>query len=160
MKKNILISLFCIGLGAYFGFIMFTSYKSKTKIETSLVSKIDKTYFLQIGAYSDLNNMKNNLNNLEYYIYTKENNLYYVFIAITKNKQNVNKLKEHFKNKGYDIYVKEINVNNEQFYEILNQYDNMLKETTDEKTIDAICSQIISKYEELVINEGKGDSSK
>ena len=61
---------------------------------------------------------------------------------------------------GSYFYVKELDVNNKKFNEVLNQYDALLKETTDDKAISTICNQVLSKYEELVINvESKGDTT-
>ena len=64
-----------------------------------------------------------------------------------------NVLKGYFANLGYNIYVKEIEINNSSFMEVLVQYEEMLRNTDDEKTIRAIISQVLSKYEELVISD-------
>ena len=67
----------------------------------------------------------------------------------------------YFKNLGYDLYVKEFTVENTNFIEVLNQYEELLKQTNDEKTIASICGQILSKYEELVLNaQNEGTTSK
>lgn len=142
------------------GYIMFNEYNKEEVKPVSISSKIEKIYFIQVGVYSNLEKMKQSLTNLEYYIYNKENNLYYVYVGITKTTENVDKLKEYFNELGYDIYVKELDVNNKKFNEVLNQYDALLKETTDDKAISTICNQVLSKYEELVINvESKGDTT-
>lgn len=142
------------------GYIMFNEYNKEEVKPVSISSKIEKIYFIQVGVYSNLEKMKQSLTNLEYYIYNKENDLYYVYVGITKTTENVDKLKEYFNKLGYDIYVKELDVNNKKFNEVLNQYDALLKETTDDKAISTICNQVLSKYEELVINvESKGDTT-
>ena len=53
----------------------------------------------------------------------------------------------------YVIYRKEKNIKNEAFIEILNQYDLMLKETEDKEMVGTIEEEVISKYEELVLND-------
>ena len=78
---------------------------------------------------------------------------YYTYIGITKNKENCDKLKGFFEKMGYITYIKEFNVDSEAFIEVLNQYDNLLLQTDDEKTIKAICIQVLGKYEELILNE-------
>ena len=50
------------------------------------------------------------------------------------------------------IYVDNISVNNEAFSVVIDQYDQMLRETEDNQTIKGICSQVLAKYEELVVN--------
>ena len=131
------------------GYVMFNGYKVEETKPVSISSKIDKLYFIQIGVYS----------NLENYTYTKEKELYHVYVGITKKEENKKKLEEYFNKLGYDTYVKEFEIENENFNEVLIQYDNLLKETNDEKAIETICNQILNKYEELVVNaESKGNT--
>lgn len=159
MKKNLILIIVCLGLGTYMGYIMFDSYKKEETKPVSIGSKINKLYFIQIGVYSNLDDMKQKLSNIENYTYTKENNLYHVYVGITKNEENKEKIKEYFNKLGYDTYVKEFEIENENFNEVLTQYDILLKETNDEKTIATVCNQILNKYEELVVNaESKGNT--
>jgi len=65
--------------------------------------------------------------------------------------ENVDKIKGYYEQKGYDIYVKQININNENFSVVLEQYDGLLKESSDPEVIGTICSQVLNKYEELVL---------
>lgn len=161
MKKNILLMLFCIGLGFYLAFLFFQSYQAKEVKPVSLQSNIEKAYFIQLGVYSNLDQMKQKLSDLKYYIYMKENEFYYAYAAITKTEENQKKLKDFFTNLGYDIYVKEIELDNPEFRKILIQYDTLLKETKDENAIMEICNQVLKKYEELVIHaKSKTDTKK
>lgn len=161
MKKNLILIIVCLGLGIYMGYIMFDSYKKEETKPVSISSKINKLYFIQIGVYSNLDDMKQKLSNIENYTYTKENDLYHVYVGITKNEENKEKIKEYFNKLGYDTYVKEFEIENENFNEVLTQYDILLKETNDEKTIATVCNQILNKYEELVVNaESKGNPQK
>lgn len=161
MKKNLILIIVCLGLGIYMGYIMFDSYKKEETKPVSISSKINKLYFIQIGVYSNLDDMKQKLSNIENYTYTKENDLYHVYVGITKNEENKEKIKEYFNKLGYDTYVKEFEIENENFNEVLTQYDILLKETNDEKTIATVCNQILNKYEELVVNaESKGNTKK
>ena len=74
---------------------------------------------------------------------------------ITKNHENALKVKEYFNDMGYDIIVRENRVSNGVFISIVNQYDLVLKDASDD-AIGDICSQVINSYEELVLNEDKG----
>lgn len=161
MKKNLILAIICLGLGIYMGYVMFNGYKVEETKLVSISSKIDKLYFIQIGVYSNLEEMKQKLSNLENYTYTKEKGLYHVYVGITKKEENKKKLEEYFNKLGYDTYVKEFEIENENFNEVLIQYDNLLKETNDEKAIETICNQILNKYEELVVNaESEGNTKK
>lgn len=152
MKKNIILILVCLFTGIFLGFFMYNTYQKKEFKLKSIHSKIEKLYFIQIGVYSDLEKMKQNLNHLANYIYTEENKLYYAYVGITREKENEKKLKEYFENLGYDIYVKELEIENKEFNQILNDYDKLLKETKDNQAISTICNQVLRKYKELVIN--------
>lgn len=149
MKKNLISIFFCCLIGLSLSFYMFKQYDKK-EIPTSIA--VETLDFLQIGVYSSKETMEENVKNVNYYIYTEENNQFHVFVAITKE-ENFEKVKGYYESLGYDIYKKEISVSNQSFLEILNQYEMMLKEITDTSTIGTIESQVLSKYEELVINE-------
>lgn len=148
--KNIFPVVLCILVGFFMGIFMFKQYK----LDTDPVSLTgENLYFLQTGVYSSLESMKEAMSNTSYYIYTKDNNMYYSYIGITKNKNNLDKLKGYYKQAGYDIYVREIFVSDISFLTVLEQYDNLLLETTDTKIIKSIENQVLSKYEELIIND-------
>ena len=146
--KNIFPVVLCILIGFFMGNFMFNEYDRKT----STVSLTGETlYFLQAGVFSNEEEMKKEMSNFSYYIYTKENNMYYSYVGIVKNKKNLEKLKEYFKSEGYDIYVRELFISNISFITVLDQYEMLLEQTTDTKIIKSICNQILSKYEELVM---------
>ena len=134
------------------GNFMFNQYGIEDT--TAVVSSNGETLkFLQAGVYSSKESMEESMKGFNYYIYSVKDNMYYVYIGITKSEDNLDKLKKHFKEKGYDIYAADIYIDDVQFIETLDQYEKVLKETTDTKTIDAVCSQVLSKYEEQVLND-------
>lgn len=144
------------------GNIMFNQYKIGDNTTLPVSIETSKTlYFLQQGVYSNKESMESNLKQFNYYIYSEKDNLYYAYLAITGDKDNLEKIKGYFGNLGYDLYVKEYTVESQSFIEILNQYEELLKQTSDEKTIASICGQVLSKYEELVLNaQNEGITSK
>lgn len=162
MKKNVILILSAIILGLYMGNNFLSQYKgNQNKKESIQVSTQTETlYFLQAGVYSNLDNVKKNSEKFKYYIYKQENDLYFVFIGITKNSDNANKLKDYYNSLGYDIYVKEYDVTNVAFLEVLDQYDQLLSQTADSETYETLCSHILGKYEELVLNdENEGNTN-
>lgn len=146
--KNIFPVALCILIGFFMGNFMFKEYNQNTQT-VSLTG--EKLYFLQAGVFSSEEEMKREMSKFSYYIYTKENNMYYSYVGIVKKEKNLKKLKEFYKSEGYDIYVREIFISNISFITILNQYETLLEETSDNKIIKSIESQILSKYEELVM---------
>ena len=148
--KSITPVILCILVGFFMSNFMFKQYDKDT---ISVLKEKDTVYFLQIGVYSSLENMKENLSNVKTYIYEEKDNLYYAYVGIVKNSENLEKVEGYFKSLNYVIYRKEKKITQKGFLEVLNQYDLMLKETTDSKSIAPIMEQVISKYEELVLND-------
>ncbi len=127
---------------------------SYDKADSITVSKHAETiYYIQRGVYSNKENMENNMKDFTHYIYNVEDNMYYTYIGITKNKKNAEKIKDYYKQKGFDTYVKEKITDNKNFLTILGQYDELLLKTQEPDTISVICNQVLSKYEELIKNE-------
>lgn len=149
MKKNIIWIITCIIIGLIMGKIMFDQYDKKDTTKVSSNQVEEKVYFFQIGAYSNLENMKNASSKYENYIYIEKDNKYYAFIGITKSEENKEKLKNYFESLSYDIYIKEINLTNASFLEILDQYDLLLKEAKTNQEIKEVNKSILAKYEEM-----------
>ena len=140
--KKILPILLGLIVGLIFTKIFYDSYNiSYTFNDNTLV------YIFQQGVYSSKQSVTDNVN-LNYYIYEKNGDMYYVYAGFTTNSKNVQKMKDFFEKKGYSIYVKEINLPSSSFTEILKQYDLLLERTEDESTIEAINASILSEYEE------------
>lgn len=152
MKKYIVPILSALLVGFFLAKFMIDQYDKKESLKT-VFNNTETLYFIQQGVYSTKENMEKNMTDFAYYIYNIENDKYYTFIGITRLNENSDKLKGFYEKLGYITYIKEINVDNEAFIEILEQYDKLLQTTEDDNTIKAICSQILSKYEELVLNE-------
>lgn len=149
MKEKIIMPIIaCVLVGFFMSKFMFSQYDSGLALTTKLESK-EKLYFLQQGVYTTVDSMKENTSLLPYYIYTEEEGKYYVYVGITKDKENLEKVKGYFKNKGYDIYIKELEISNDAFLQVFDQYEILLKNTTDENAISAIMSSVLAKYEEL-----------
>ena len=149
--KNILPAILCILVGFFMSNFMFEQYDKEGAKTVS--AERNNVYFFQIGVYSSLENMKESLKNVETYIYEESDKLFYAYVGMTKDSKKKKKIEGYFKELGYVIYRKERKVMSAAFQEVLAQYDLMLKETTDKKTIGSIMSQVISKYEELVLSD-------
>ena len=155
MKKYFWSIFLSLIVGVYLGKFMLSQYDDFNVFPVSF--NYDTLYFLQQGVYSNEDVMKQSMVDFNYYIYALEDDGYHTYIGITKNKENAKKIKEYYKEKGYDIYVKENNVKSSSFSSVITQYDILLSEA-DGDVIDNICNQILSSYEELVINENKGNT--
>ena len=63
-------------------------------------------YFIQQGVYSSIENVEKNTTSFPNYIYQQESDKYYVYIGITKYKENAEKIKEYYKQQVYITYIK------------------------------------------------------
>lgn len=150
MKKYVGSILLSLVVGVYLGKFMLNQYDDFQVVP--VMQETQNLYFLQQGVYSSLEVMKENMVDFSYYIYNIEDDGYHTYVGITKNENNADKIKEYFQNKGYDIYVKEIGIDNSVFVSVVEQYDLLLSEASGD-TIDNICNQVLSSYEELVVGE-------
>lgn len=150
MKKYILSFFIALTVGFLLCKFFLNQYDDYTKISVSSIG--DTLYFIQYGVFSSLESMEENTINLENYVYNIDEEKYYVYIGITKDKENKDKLINYYKSIGYDTIVKEYQIKNEKFINELNNYDTLLKETNDDTAIASIINQTLIKYEEVAIN--------
>ena len=149
MKKNIKYIIISIIFGIMLGKYIFNEYKEDTKVVINQTS--DTVYLMQYGVYKDENNMKKASKDLKNYFYYKDSDGYHVLIGITKNKKNKQKIVESYEILT-NIYMKKVKIDNEEFLELLNQYDSLIEQTNDKEIINNAQKQILSKYEELILN--------
>ena len=148
MKKTFpIISAIIIGISL--AKFMFNQYEKKKKIGT-VFKNGEKLMFVMNGIYSSKDEMEASCSSLKSYIYSLENDKYYVYLGITKNLENFDKLKGYFNRKGYDVSERTLNINNDSYIELLDQYDILLSKTNDDDVIEAIASQSITKYKEYI----------
>ena len=148
-KSSILCVLGAIIIGILIGKYIYGQYKEETKSVFNY-SKDEVVYLLQYGVYSTEENMIENAKNLKNCFYYKENDGYHVLIGITKNKKLKQKIVDSYKIKD-NIYMKGVKVNNQEFLNLLEQYDSLVESSDDKDTIITSQKQILSKYEELIL---------
>lgn len=148
MKKLIkLVSPLCVAIvvGYLFGFIMFEQYNDALEVYSS---DLEKVYFIQSGVYSTYESMISNTKLLENYIFLENDNMFYVFVSITKLEENKDKLVQFYKNQNIDVLVKEYNINNMLFLDKLNNYDQELLTVQDNNSIEDIIKKVLTEYKE------------
>ncbi len=148
MKNFLIPIILAVLIGFFMAKLVFSQYET-SELQT-VFNESETVSMIQVGVYSSKESMEENTKDFAYYIYNLDQDMYYVYVGMTKNSSNLDKLKSYYQNLGYDIYIKEIKVDNEEFLSILDQYDNLLSKTEDQETIKTICSKVLQKYEELV----------
>lgn len=146
---NYFVTIVCISFGIAIGFYLLNGYEDKENIKLANLSS-EELIFFKYKEYNTEDEMKKDVMNLNSYIYTKENDKYHVYLAITKNEKNISKIKGFFEKKGYVISEEKIMVSNEHFLKQIENYDLLLQNTDKEEVIEAIISGVLEKYEEAV----------
>ena len=151
--KYIRAMLLSLIIGFFLSYFIFKQYKNYNGI--AVYKEGDEYFFLENGVYNSKNDMEKNSINLENYIYRKEDNKYYMYVGITKNKDNLTKMTNYFKNKSIDTSVKKFYISSTKFSESINNLDNILINSDDEIVINEIINQGLTKYEEIILNGNK-----
>lgn len=150
--KTALSVVFAVSVGFLMGKFMLNQYNSEYELAPVFNQNSDRYYFLNQGEYDNFEDMEQSMMGFDYYIYEEKDGKFMTYVGITKDYDNMMKIQGYFTNAGYTIYVRDVNFNNDAFSVLVDQYDQMLRETEDNQTIKGICSQILAKYEELVVN--------
>lgn len=147
MKKIVLCSILAIISGGILGKITFDRYD---KLNVKTVIKLDKNvYMLKYDTYKTKEDMLNNTSNLERYIYIEKDNKFYVYVAVAKTMDSINKLKNIYSD---NLKVEKVNIKNDGFIQNLDEYEKLLKSTNDIDSLKVIESEILSCYEKWVVN--------
>ena len=150
MKKYLLTFLIAIVIGFFLSNFFLRQYNDFNGIKVSGIG--EELYFIQYGVFSNLESLEENTIELQNYVYTKQDNLYYVYVGITSIEENAKKIVELYKSLGYDTIIKRFSITNKDFLELLVNYDEVLKSTSDNTAISSIINQVLTKYEEVVIS--------
>lgn len=147
MKNNIKLAVIAVLLGIILGKYIFSQYKEDV-IDTMNITN-NQIYIMQYGVYKNEDNMKENTKDLKNYFYYTDEKGYHVIIGITTKENLKDKIVDSYNIKS-NIYMKKIQLDNEEFLRLLEQYDSLIEQTTDKDIIVSAEKQILSKYEEIL----------
>ena len=150
MKQYILTFVVALIIGFFLCNFFIKQYDDYNGIKVSNTGY--ELYFIEYGTYNTLEEMEKETINLENYIYNNQDDKYYVYIGITELKENAEKIVKHFSNKGYDTKIKKFGITSKEYIKIVRNYDNLLKSIDDETAFSSLISQMLTKYEEVVIH--------
>lgn len=146
--KNIIVLVLIIVFGIYMGSYLYKRYLYKTNKDINIY----KIYILEYGIYDSYDSMIENGKNIENYFYYSDSLGYHILLGITENKNIINKIGESYENIS-NINIREDYINNMEFIESLRQYDNLVI-SSNKTEILQIEKQLLSKYEDLILNNG------
>ena len=151
MKKTIIWVLLALISGALLGKFTFDRYEN---VDTKNVISYDNyVYLLKYDKYNNFEEMKEKVTNVDKYIYIEKDDKVTAYVAIAKTKDNINKIKDIYNTKNINLEVTKEKIDNEEFIQNLNEYEKLLSASDDEKSLLIIEKQILSCYEELMVNE-------
>ena len=146
MKRVVIKSIIFILIGFFLGNFIFGDIKSTI----NKMKNMDTYYFLQEGIYSDKEKLQDNIRNLSQKMIDIEDDKYHVYVGITKSKEIADMIMNIYESKGYKIHIKEKSVQSEEFSENVNQFDLLIKSTSDEDQILTIEKVVLANYEEII----------
>lgn len=145
MKKYIITIITSLLVGFFLSEYIIKKY-DKNPVSLPVFNQTETAYLIQQGVYSSYESMQNNTTNLTDYIYSNLDGMFYVYIAMTLNEENVSKLQDYYKEKGITTIVKTTTLTDSDLITSIKQYDTILNQTNDNMTIKEICKQVLSKY--------------
>lgn len=140
MNKKFLLILIIIT--CLFSCSIFGLYKRKSVVK-------NKYYLLQVGAYKNYDSISKKTKEYENYLVLKEEDLYKLYIGVTKDKEVYRKLVNLYANTS-SIYKKEITLSNQKFDDTLTKYDSLIKNSEDIKEINLVIKSELKLLEEML----------
>ncbi len=140
MNKKFLLILIIIT--CLFSCSIFGLYKRKSVVK-------NKYYLLQVGAYKDYDSISKKTKEYENYLVLKEEDLYKLYIGVTKDKEVYKKLVNLYASTS-SIYKKEITLSNQKFDDTLTKYDSLIKNSEDIKEINLVIKSELKFLEEIL----------
>lgn len=140
MKRTIILIGLSIGMGVFFTFFV---------LNKGIYAKEEYTvYAFQVGTFTNNDDAINKLDELPSGIVIKNNNEYEIYVALYKDLEIVNKMVEYYNENNINIYLKMINVNKE-FYNILDNYEEIIRKSTDNTIYDKVNQSVLKTYNEV-----------
>lgn len=140
MNKKFLLILIIIT--CLFSCSIFGLYKRKSVVKY-------KYYLLQVGAYKNYDSISKKTKEYENYLVLKEEDLYKLYIGVTKDKEVYKKLVNLYASTS-SIYKKEITLSNQKFDDTLTKYDSLIKNSEDIKEINLVIKSELKFLEEML----------
>ena len=140
MNKKFLLILIIIT--CLFSCSIFGLYKRKSVVK-------NKYYLLQVGAYKNYDSISKKTKEYENYLVLKEEDLYKLYIGVTKDTEVYKKLVNLYANTS-SIYKKEITLSNQKFDDTLTKYDSLIKNSEDIKEINLVIKSELKFLEEML----------
>ena len=140
IKKVVIPIFLSVVCGTICGRLMFSIYEEKGYN----ILNSNTVYLLEDSIYEDFDTMKANTISANY-IYYEEDGKYNAVIAMTKNKDNIDKIKKVY---NKELKVTEYLLNNEEINTKIEEYDNRLLSIDNTDEIKELIVEMINIYKD------------
>ncbi len=149
-KKFFAAVLIAITLGSLLGHTLFKKYQQEEQV---VFKERNVVYFLQEGVYDNQERAEKATENLDTKLIVKEDAKYYVYLAITKNTNNLRRLEKMYKDMKLEVHVKQMNVSNSSFLTALEQMDGLMSTTKENEEMQTINKVVLATYQETILKQ-------
>lgn len=143
MKKIIITIVSALLVGSVFGILYFKNTKDNIAEALSLDNE---AIAFQVGVYKELENAKKEVAKYSSGTIIPDGEFYRIYIAISNNKETINKLKEYYDSKKINYYLKNITIP-EDFMSIFTNYQEVLLKTS---SYDEVNKNLLKEYSEVI----------
>ena len=142
-NKNIIL----LGISLLISFIIFKKYRAEE-------NNYKEYYILQVGAYNNYDNVIKNTKTLENYMVYEENNMYKIFIGITKDNSVYKKLEKNYA-KELNTFKKTMKINDKELEKKIENFDSVIKNTNDKSSLNIIIKEELKIFENFLNKKRK-----
>lgn len=137
--KRVIKPIFVLLLGVFCGYYI---------CEAKTLEMFNVKYkAFQVGVYTSLDAATVYSTKYKDATIIQDNELYRVYVAILKNKNNIESMSKYLDSKGVEYYLKEISIDDKSIKKSINEYENIM-DSQSEVVFLEMNKLILEKYEE------------
>lgn len=149
MKMNLVVPILCaILLGYLCASFIFNQYG----IDSMVFHEKNNIYFLQCGAYTSKEASETNIQGISEKLTIKEGDKYYSYIGMTSEKKLAESVQKMYEDKGIEIYIKNNYIENQDFINLIKQYDILLESSSSLEEVNSVLRTSLATYDEIILN--------
>lgn len=146
MKRTIILAVVFLTLGTICGNFLY----QKAPNSISVFQQDSSYYFLQEGVYTSKDVMQESIKDIPHKLVVFKDDMYYVYVGITKSEKNADKIQKIYEELGYQIYITTESLDNEEFSSNVTQFDLLVEEAESSEDVLTVEEVILANYEELI----------
>lgn len=108
---------------------------------------ITKYKAFQVGVYTSLDAATIYSTKYKNATIIQDNELYRVYVAILKNKNNIESMSKYLDSKGIEYYLKDISIDDKNLKRVINEYENVMNSESEIVFLE-MNKLIMEKYKE------------